>query len=620
MKVSRILVLQENVSGSRDLRFNVLDHAVEFEFRPPELVTSRKVDAGAFAAVAAPIDCARPDLLDTLGRSGSNGAPVFLYRGDPPLHEVARWVILGKPSPAGAEGTVSDRLLIESLEYYSMASLYQQCLRMMSSQDEEKLVSQITDTFTGELGAESCVVWLASPSDPDEMMIASVRGLIGIDREGSRFLLSQSEVAEAVWKGAPFIVSTVGKSEKGAARHGSLLYVPLLHQEKPIGIVKLGDRHDRRSYGDRELHLARIIAGYAAAALNTVDRLGRMEKISIRDPETGAYSAAFHEDYFEKERFKAGRFHRPLSVIFLVVENLSFLMEQTRESIVVGALSAMVESVRKTIRESDLVSRQEANRFCIVLPETDAFGALLAVRRLRKAVREKSRIQFLGAEYSLQTLFMSATCPRDGRDFPGLLRVAEEKYARQQKSPLHRQRLADRSFWDAFEILVGKAEYYEILRRGEDVPYFLRFRRDLGRQGHFSVPRETYLRILEAVAQDMAATPEDRGIVIVAGPTPEIYKQIFLSFEPARSPRMIIYIVGQSGATRFDARNLLYASTEDEMLLNREVLLYLRESGAYALFGTDRAGEIEGFNTADEWLVEAMMEKIQDMYHLQGNF
>jgi hypothetical protein len=203
MKVSRILVLQENAPGGRELRLNVLDHTVEFEFRPPALVTSPGYEAGAFAAVAAPIDCARPDLLETLAGSGGNGAPVFLYRGEPPLHEVARWVILGKPSAAGTEGTVSDRLLVESLEYYSMASLYQQCLRMMSSQDEEKLVSQVTDTFTSELGAESCVVWLSSPSDPDEMTIASVRGLIGIDREGSNFFLSHSDVAEAVWRGNP---------------------------------------------------------------------------------------------------------------------------------------------------------------------------------------------------------------------------------------------------------------------------------------------------------------------------------------------------------------------------------------------------------------------------------
>jgi diguanylate cyclase (GGDEF)-like protein len=609
MKTSRILILQEDAAPDRELRFSVLDHEVRFEFRTPARLADGKLDVSPYAAVAAPVECARAGLIEGLTDPLLTGGPVFLYRGAPPIHEVARWVIWGSPSHGGPEGSVADRLLSESLEYYSMASMYQQCLRMVSSQDEEKLLAHITDTFVGELAAENCVIWLASHEDPDEMMIASVRGVAGIDREGSRFFLSQSEIAESVWKGSPFVVQA-----------GAHLYAPLFHLEKPIGIVKLGSRNDRKAYGDREIHMARVIADYAAGALNTVDRLDRMEKVSLRDPETGAYSAVFLEDYFEKERYKASRFRRPLSVVFLVVENYSFLMEQTRESVVAGAMAGMVDAVRKAARDSDLVARQDANRFCIVLPETDAFGAMLAVRRLRKAVREKSRIRFLGAEFSLQPFFMSATSPRDGRELNDLVRVAEEKFARQQKSPLHRMRLADRSFWEAFEILVGKPEHYEALRKGEEVPYFLRMRRDLGRNAHFSFPRENYLRILESVAQDAVSSPEDRGIVIAAGPTPEIYKQIFLSFDSAGAAKRNIYIVGQSGSTRFDSKNLLYVSADDEFLKNREVVLYLKEGGAYGLFGSDRRGEVEGFNTADESLVESMMEKVQEMYLLQGNF
>ncbi|HLO09676.1 MAG TPA: diguanylate cyclase, partial [Desulfobacteria bacterium] len=503
----------------------------------------------------------------------------------------------------------------------SMASMYQQCLEMMSTQDEEKLLAQVTETFVNALGGANCVIWLVSPSDPDEMLIASVRGVIGIDREGSRFFLSRSDTAEEVWKGAPFVVAKGGAtSGEKNARHGAILFVPLLHQENLVGLVKLGERNDRKPFGERELHMARIIADHASGALNTVSRLGLIEKVSLRDPETGAYSAAFLADYFEKERYKAGRFRRPLSVVFLVVENYSFLMEQTRESIVVGALTSMVEAIRRAVRDSDLVAREEGNRFCIVLPETDAFGALLAVRRFRKAVKETCRIQFLGTEFFLQPFFMSATSPRDGRDFPELVRVAEEKFARQQKSPLHRMRLADRPFWDAFDILVGKREHYEFLRKGEDVPYFLRFRKDLGRNAHFSVPRETWLRILESVAQDVAANPEERGLVIAAGPTPEIYKQIFLSFKASIPPHRNIYIVGQTGNTRFDAKNLMYVSTEDELLKNREFVLYMKEDGAYGFFCSARGSEVEGFNTADESLVEAMLEKAQELYQLQGNF
>jgi diguanylate cyclase (GGDEF)-like protein len=617
MKTSRILVIEERSSPGRELRLNLLDHAVEFDFRDSAKGNLETLDLSRYAAIVAPVESARTRMIRVLSDANRYGGPLFLYRDEPPVHEVARWVIWGSPSHDGPEGPVADRLLAESLEYYSMASMYQQCLEMMSTQDEEKLLAQVTETFVNALEGASCVIWLVSSSDPDEMLIASVRGAIGIDREGSRFFLSRSDTAEDVWKGDPFLVSTGG--EKGVCS-GLDLFVPLLHQGNPMGLVKLGERSDGKPFGEREIHMARIIADYAAGALNTVDRLGRIEKVSLRDPETGAYSAAFLADYFEKERYKASRFHRPLSVVFLVVENYSFLMEQIRESIVVGALTSMVNTVRKAVRDSDLVAREEGNRFCIVLPETDSFGALLAVRRLRKAVKEKCRIQFLGTEFFLQPFFMTATSPRDGREFPDLLRVAEEKFARQQKSPLHRMRLLERPFWDAFEILVGRRENYDLLRKGEDVPYFLRFRKDLGRNAHFSVPRETWLRILEAVAQDVAATPGERGLVIAAGPTPEIYKQIFLSFKPSLTLHRNVYVIGQSGSTRFDSKNLMYVAAEDEQLKDREFVLHLKEGGAYGFFCSARENEVEGFNTADESLVEAMVEKAKEMYQLQGNF
>jgi diguanylate cyclase (GGDEF)-like protein len=219
-------------------------------------------------------------------------------------------------------------------------------------------------------------------------------------------------------RGAPFLENAE-----------SQLYVPLRHQEQVIGLVKLGERKDRKPYSRRDLQSAQVIADYASSALNTVSRLGRIDKVPMRDPETGVHTAAFLADYFEKERNKAVRFQRPLSVLFLQFENWSFLMEQTRENVVSGALVSVIDSMRKALRDSDLLARQDANRFCIVLPETDAYGALLAIRRQRKAIREKNRFHFLGTEFSIQPFFMSATFPRDGRYFQELLRVAEEKQA-----------------------------------------------------------------------------------------------------------------------------------------------------------------------------------------------
>jgi hypothetical protein len=65
---------------------------------------------------------------------------------------------------------------------------------------------------------------------------------------------------------------------------------------------------------------------------------------------------------------------------------------------------------------------------------------------------------------------------------------------------------------------------------------------------------------------------------------------------------------------------MMYVATEDELLKDREFVLYLKEGGAYGFFCSARGSEVEGFNTADESLVEAMLEKAQEMYQLQGNF
>lgn len=621
MDVVRILVVQESTETSRELRLTAFHQPVEFSFCTPDQVIRREMDLSPFIAIVATLDCDHRTLLDSLRDGPENGPPLFLFRSEPPLQEIARWVTWAKTQD-GADPAVTMRLLSESMEYYSLASLYQQCLRIMGCQDEEKLHAYIADTFIQELGAESCVIWLASPLDPDEMMIASVRGLISINREGSRFFLSQSEWADAAWQGKPFF-HPPPEHEEGSAHSagpGTNLYIPLVHRGKPIGLVKLAPRSDRKPFGVRDAYIASIIAGYAASAWKNVTRLVRMEKVSLRDTETRAYSMAFLADYFEKERYKAGRFRRPLSVVFVIIDNLSRITEQTREILVAGALSEMVEAVRKALRDSDLIARMEPNRFCIVLPETDYFGSVLASRRLRKAVRESRSFSYLGNEYLLEAFFVSATYPRDGKEIPALWRAAEEKYRMQIQSPLYRMHLQEKTLWGAFDIMVGKPEYYDLLRAGKAVSYFSRFRRNMGRNGHFCLRRETFLKMVESVAQEVRTLDTKRGLVIAAGPRPETYKQIFLSQGAGTENGRKICIIGRAGSTRFDSKNLLYVNAEDDQLRDREFILFLKDQGAYGLFAIARDDEVCGFNTAEEWLVDSMMEKVQELYRLQGTF
>ncbi len=614
----RILVVTEDAEPSRSLRLTAHRQPVEFEFLPPDAIRNAPELLVPFAAVVSTLDPDSRDLFEGVRAAGGSVPPVLLFPGPLPYPEIARWAAWSRGGEPG-NGGLAERLLAESVEYFTLASLYQQCLRILSAPDGESVLGQAADTFTHGLSAENCVLWLASPGDPDDFRIASVRGMIGIGREGSRFSLSRAPWAEEFWKGAPFLLPEPEDPEPGSeASPPASLLVPLLHREHPVGLAKLGPRTDRAPYSGRDLFLARIIGEYAATGWRNASRIQRLEKISLRDSDTRAYSAAFLADYFEKERFRAGRFRRPLSVIFLVAENLSWIVSQTRESLAAASIHDVLEALRKALRDSDLVARLDGNRFCVVLPETDHFGSLLAARRLRKAVREKVRIPHLGNEYLLELFFLPATFPGDGKDLDSLWGTAEERYRRQRSSPWRKLRLEGKTFWSAFDTLVGTAEDHDRLLRGEPVPHFSRIRRDHGRNVHFRLPRETYLRVIESVAQDAASLGGNRGMVLAGGPRPEIYKQIFHSFAKEENGQPSVYVVGPAGSTRFDSRNLLYVAADDDRLRESEFLFLLKEDGSYGLFGSPRGEEFAGFNTSDEVLVGLLIDMAQEEYHLQG--
>jgi len=94
--------------------------------------------------------------------------------------------------------------------------------------------------------------------------------------------------------------------------------------------------------------------------------------------------------------------------------------------------------------------------------------------------------------------------------------------------------------------------------------------------------------------------PEDRGLVIAAGrPRRSTSRSSFPSrFHPAEQERLCRRPVG---STRFDSKNLMYVATEDELLKDREFVLYLKEGGAYGFFCAARGTKSRVQHADERW-------------------
>lgn len=609
-----IIVIDDSASDLQKSQLLVEGTFIDVLFLPSSIYLSDEDIQNKASLVSVTSESVSEENLLRILRDANGGSPLVCFKESPPLKKLGTWLLRQENGGVSEEEKdIVERLMAESLEYYRLASVYQRCLKIITSYEIDTLLGNAADAFINELKVESCVLWLADDYDPDEFTIASVRGLINIDLEGSRFYLSKMEFYEQVNGLMPFEYPETGKKE-------GFLHVPLVQGEIPIGLMKLGKKLSRKPFTEKEEGVARILADHVAFAIKNLDRIQKLEKITLLDPETKVYSASFFKDFFEKESSKSIRFQRPLSLVYVHLDNYSYLLTQVKETMVHDRIASILNSVGMTLRESDIVSRLDSNRFCILLPETDYLGALITIKRLRKAIKDDLKLDFLDRRLSLQIMMRAVSSPDDGKSLDELARSVDKKFFSYKKSPVYKFQLQDKSFWDIFEIILGDFSKYKQGDIERLQQKNLKVKSHYGKNRYFSIESKDFTNIVEIISQDLCAGIRERGMLLLAGPRPELIQQLLSSFELDKIPSKKIFILGKKAIAKFETKNILTVPTDDERLDSTYVLLYLKNSGAYALMMKTLNGNLLGFNSSDEVLVETLFEKIQDMYMIQGSF
>ncbi|RMG60563.1 MAG: diguanylate cyclase [Deltaproteobacteria bacterium] len=613
MDVQRfIIVVDDSVSSRRSSSLLVDGRIVGITFLSSDdtLSTPQLLEGASVVAING--DTVPEEKVPPLLKLINGKAPFVVSRSPLPLKRIGKLALEEGGEEKETEENVLERLMKESLEYYQLASVYQKCLKIITSYDYEKLLSTISDTFMHELKVDSCVLWLAEEKQGDEYTIASVRGLITIDAEGSRFSLTKMDFFEEVNNLYPFEFAPEGEKNP-------FLYVPLAYGGFPIGLVKLGRKLSGKPYTQKDRALAKVIADHSAFALKNLEKIQRLEKVTLLDPETKVYSETFFRDFFMKEAAKSERFKRPLTLVHMVIENYSFLISRAKETVVHEKLSDILAVVGQTLRDSDIISRLDSNRFCILLPETDYLGGLITIRRLRKAMKKALSFEYFDRDLTFEVVMRAVSFPSEGRTLEELSEKAEQKFLAFKRSTVSKYRLYDRELWDIFDVIFGPGRRMSDEARGKNGKG-PRVRSDFGRNRYFYMSADECLKFVEVVAHDLAIDRETRGIIVVAGPRPELVRQALATFDLSEVSGKKVYILGTSVVPKMETGNIIVVPTGDSRLDRNFLLVYLKETGAYAVLGRIEGDRMWGFNTSDEVLVEILYEKVQELYLIQGGF
>lgn len=171
---------------------------------------------------------------------------------------------------------------------------------------------------------------------------------------------------------------------------------------------------------------ARIHVGLKQNAAALSEKARRSEEKAARDPLTGLYQFHYIRERLAIEIERSKRYQTPLSCLMIDVDKLKAINDTLGHAAGDLILKKIAEVFQRMVRVIDTATRYAGDEFLIILPVTNAQGALLAGERLRRAV-EKEEILYKGQTLKAEISVGVGAYPSEKvHDLNSLLEVADQ--------------------------------------------------------------------------------------------------------------------------------------------------------------------------------------------------
>jgi two-component system, cell cycle response regulator len=210
--------------------------------------------------------------------------------------------------------------------------------------------------------------------------------------EGIEFGEDASLVVSAVRLGAslPGTEIDVAKAtvfDAGTRLRGlrSLKVIPLRTAQRVLGTVVLGAAREG-AYGSDAVRQLEVVAMQAADSIYRARLFEQTERLATIDGLTGVLNHRAFQARLDEYLAQARRYGKKLSVILCDIDHFKSVNDTYGHPVGDLVLTGVARTVAKEARATDLVARYGGEEFAVVMPETDAAGALVIAERIRERI------------------------------------------------------------------------------------------------------------------------------------------------------------------------------------------------------------------------------------------
>ena len=203
-----------------------------------------------------------------------------------------------------------------------------------------------------------------------------------------------------------------------------LIMLPLVAKGAAIGIAEITSV-GRPTDEPGRITLARTMAHEAAMALENARVYEAARKLADRDPLTGYFNHRYLHERLSEEVVRAIRTRRPLSVVMLDLDDFKLVNDTFGHVYGDRVLVYVAETIRATLRASDVAARYGGDEFAVILPETTVHGAAGVAERILATFQAHPFTADGRTPLPVGTSIGIATHPGDGRTATELIAAAD---------------------------------------------------------------------------------------------------------------------------------------------------------------------------------------------------
>jgi diguanylate cyclase (GGDEF)-like protein len=216
----------------------------------------------------------------------------------------------------------------------------------------------------------------------------------------------------------------------------SLKVLPLKAGDRVLGTLVLGARHGG-AYESDDVRQLEVIAMQAAEAILRARLFEETERLATTDGLTGLLNHRAFQARLDDHVRAAVRYSKKLSFLITDVDHFKKVNDTYGHPAGDEVLRGVARILAREARSTDLVARYGGEEFAIVMPETDAAGALVIAERIREKVA--GAIFSSGAGTLRATISVGvATIPDDAQTKARLVELADAALYRAKRGGRNR--------------------------------------------------------------------------------------------------------------------------------------------------------------------------------------